>query len=101
MEGLRIWVVNICTTVFFITAVEMILPDNNLKKYAKFVLGLILMTVIINPLVKFLNQGSEITTFIDKTCSVMEDQFPHDNKDLREKSINNTLEVFKMNLEKT
>jgi stage III sporulation protein AF len=101
VEGLRIWVVNICTTVFFITAVEMILPDNNLKKYAKFVLGLILMTVIINPLVKFLNQGSEITTFIDKTCSVMEDQFPHDNKDLREKSINNTLEVFKMNLEKT
>lgn len=101
METLRTWVINICTTVFFITAVEMILPDNNLKKYAKFVLGLILMTVIINPLVKFLNQGSEITTFIDKTCSVMEDQFPHDNKDLREKSINNTLEVFKMNLEKT
>lgn len=100
VEALRVWVINICTTVFFITAVEMILPDNNLKKYSRFVLGLILMTVIINPLVKFLNQGSEITAFIDKTYSSLEEQYPLDNSDLREKNIKDTLDVFKMNLEK-
>lgn len=101
METLRTWVINICTTVFFITAVEMILPDNNLKKYSRFVLGLILMTVIINPLVKFLNKGSEITAFIDKTYSALEEQYPQDNSDLKEKNIVDTLDVFKMNLEKT
>ncbi|NLM35721.1 MAG: stage III sporulation protein AF [Clostridiales bacterium] len=101
MEALRTWVINVCTTVFFITAVEMILPDNNLKKYCRFVLGLILMTVIINPLVKFLNQGSDITTFIDKTYTSIEEQYLHDNSNLREQNIKNTLDVFKMNLEKT
>jgi len=101
LEALRTWIINVCTTVFFITAVEMILPDNNLKKYCKFVLGLILMTVILNPLVKFLNQGSEITTFIDNTYSNLIEQYPQDNSDLREKNIQETLQVFKMNLEKT
>nr|WP_307897887.1 stage III sporulation protein AF [Clostridium botulinum] len=32
----------------------MILPNNSIKKYAKFVLGLILITVVINPIIKYL-----------------------------------------------
>ena len=39
---LRNWIISICTAVIFITAVEMIMPNNSFKKYAKFVLGLIL-----------------------------------------------------------
>lgn len=54
IETLRAWIVNISTVVLFITAVEMLLPDNSLKKYSKFVLGLILITVLINPLIKYL-----------------------------------------------
>ena len=49
IEGLKVWITSICTAIFFITAVEMILPDDSLKKYAKFVLGLILITVVISP----------------------------------------------------
>jgi stage III sporulation protein AF len=100
VEALRGWIINICTTVFFITAVEMILPDNNLKKYAKFVLGLILMTVIINPLVRFLNQGSEITAFMNNAAISVESQIQDNSKSLKESSIKDTLDVFKLNLEK-
>lgn len=100
MDALRSWIINICTTVFFITAVEMLLPNNNLKKYSKFVLGLILMTVIINPLVKFLNKGTEVTTFINKTTSTVEQFNKTDDAKLKEKNISDTLNVFKTNLEK-
>lgn len=100
MDALRGWIINICTTVFFITAVEMILPDNTLKKYSKFVLGLILMTVIINPLVKLLNQGSEITAFMSNAAVSVESQYINDGKSIKESSIRDTLNVFKMNLEK-
>lgn len=99
MDALRSWIINICTTVFFITAVEMILPNNNLKKYSKFVLGLILMTVIINPLVKFLNKGTDVTTFINKTESSVEQLYNTDDTKYKENSINDTLNVFKTNLE--
>ncbi|MCD3297735.1 stage III sporulation protein AF, partial [Clostridium botulinum] len=49
IQSIRQWVISIATAIFFITAVEMILPNNSIKKYAKFVLGLILITVVINP----------------------------------------------------
>lgn len=100
MEALRGWIINICTTVFFITAIEMLLPSNAFKKYSKFVLGLILMTVIINPLVKFINNGADISTFISKSASIMEQQTTIDNtEEYKQKSINDTLSVFKNNLE--
>ncbi|WP_163194744.1 stage III sporulation protein AF [Clostridium thermarum] len=100
MDALRNWIIDICTTVFFITAVEMILPDNNLKKYCKFVLGLILMTVIINPLVKFLNEGSDITAFVNNAAVSVENQIEDSTKSSRESSLKDTLYVFKLNLEK-
>lgn len=99
MDALRGWIVSVCTTVFFITAVEMLLPDNSLKKYSKFVLGLILMTVIINPLVRLLNQGAEITAFMNDAAISVEKQFSNSDSRLKENSIRDTLNVFKMNLE--
>lgn len=58
LENLRGWVINICTAVFFITAVEMIMPSNSFKKYSKFVLGLILIVTIMNPIVKALGSSN-------------------------------------------
>ncbi|WML35311.1 stage III sporulation protein AF [Clostridium sp. OS1-26] len=63
LQALREWLIGICTAVFFITAVEIILPDNSLKKYAKFVLGLILITVFINPLIKVFDRNFDINTY--------------------------------------
>jgi stage III sporulation protein AF len=101
MELFKGWIINICTALFFITAVEMILPDNNMKKYVKFVLGLILMTVILNPLVKFLNHGVSISTYITASSNSIEKHFQEDNtRNYREENINETLKVFKQNLEK-
>lgn len=100
LQSLREWLINICTAVFFITAVELILPDNSMKKYAKFVLGLILITVFMNPIIKLFNKNFDINTYttaaienFDKKKSV--DEFGK----YKEKNINNTIEVFKSNLQ--
>jgi stage III sporulation protein AF len=95
------WIVNICTAVFFITAVEMILPDNSMKKYAKFVLGLILITVLINPLVVLLNDGNTVNTFLNRSIGVIAStESSVKGANYREKSMEATLQVFKTNLEK-
>ncbi|MGL4569697.1 MAG: stage III sporulation protein AF [Clostridium sp.] len=52
MEFLKSFVITLVTTMIFITAVELIAPDNSMKKYLKFVLGLILIVVILNPILK-------------------------------------------------
>ena len=62
MELIKEFVVTLVTTLIFITAVEIIGPDNSMKKYLKFVMGLILISVIINPVIKFLTNGESIIT---------------------------------------
>jgi stage III sporulation protein AF len=101
MSELRGWVINICTAVFFITAVEMLLPNNNMKKYVKFVLGLILITVIINPLVIFLNKGQDINTFINSSTTYMDglESKANEATKYKDSSIDDTLNEFKKNIE--
>jgi stage III sporulation protein AF len=100
IELLKVWVTNITIAVFFITAVEMILPDNNMKKYAKFVLGLILIVVIINPLMKILDKNFDLYSYSNKAISYMESSSPAtDIKKYKDINIIKTSDNFKNNLE--
>ena len=100
IEGLKIWVTNITIAIFFITAVEMILPDNNLKRYAKFVLGLMLIVVIINPIIKIFDNGFDLYSYSNKAISYMESgAVDIDTKKYKDINIQKTSENFKKNLE--
>lgn len=59
MEYLKQWIISISAILILITAVEMIFPENSLKKYGKFVFGIILTIVIIKPVLSFLAGGQE------------------------------------------
>jgi len=101
IDVLKVWVTNITIAIFFITAVEMILPDNNMKKYAKFVLGLILIVVIINPLIKIFNKDFNFNSYTSKATSLMEKStVVTDIQKYKDINILNTTDNFKVNLEK-
>lgn len=102
IQSLKAWIITICTAVFFITAVEIILPNNSLKKYAKFVLGLILITVFINPIIKLFDKNFDINTYTSNAAQCIDNnngKFNDDFNKYKEKSINSTLEAFKLNLQ--
>lgn len=93
MELIKNFVITLVTTLIFITAVELIGPDNSMKKYLKFVLGLILLAVILNPILSFFKDGeSVITNAIDKYEKEVsgfveeKDEVEVDNKAIREES---------------
>ncbi|MDT8716584.1 stage III sporulation protein AF [Clostridium sp. 19966] len=97
MESMRGWIINICTAVFFITAVEMIMPNNNFKKYSKFVLGLILIVVIMNPLIKMLGNNN-MDTYINQGINSLystSNNLTEDNN-----STQSTVDTFEENLKK-
>jgi stage III sporulation protein AF len=101
IEVLKVWVTNITIAVFFITAVEMILPDNNMKKYAKFVLGLMLIVVIINPVIKIFDKNFDLYSYSNKAVSYMESSTSAtDIKKYKDINIIKTSDNFKNNLEK-
>jgi|SRR3712207_2993375 len=100
IQLVKSWIVEISTVVLFITAVEMLLPNNSLKKYSKFVLGLILMTVLINPLIKLFNNNFDIDAYSQSISNVMEDKSYEKNlNEYREKTVNSTIKNFQNNLD--
>ena len=98
---LRQWVINVCISAFFITAIEIILPDNSLKKYAKFVLGLILIVVISNPLISlFSKDTSNIKEAILSNVNSLDDLTESKKSDeYKKKNIELTLKNFETNVQ--
>ena len=95
MDLFKNFVITLITVMIFISAVELILPDNSLKKYIKFVMGLILTAVILNPIISFVEGGeSKITSSISKYIKKSEIQVNEREKDnfkINEKSFNDNL----------
>lgn len=96
MEILKEFVVTLVSTLVLITAVEIILPDNSMKKYSKFILGAMLIGVILNPIIKFFSNGEEnIENTIKQYSSVnfQQTQKEQNNKEIQKQS-------FKENISK-
>lgn len=59
IETLKNIVITLVTMLIFISAVELIVPDNKMKKYIKFILGLILISTILNPIINLISSGEK------------------------------------------
>jgi stage III sporulation protein AF len=99
IDSIKNWIINITTAVFFITAVEMLLPNNNLKKYAKFVLGLILITVLIAPIIKMFDRNYDISAYESKAENYFDSQTYENNaNNYVDENEKNTLNAFELNV---
>lgn len=101
MEILKDWVSDICVTILFMTAIELVLPENSIKRYAKFVLGLIFIVVVINPIINFVNQDNNLykdiavnENYIDKFDDYLKNNF----EEYSERARKTTLESFEENI---
>lgn len=59
IETLKNIVITLVTMLIFISAVELVSPNNKMKKYIKFILGLLLVTVILNPILELVSNGEK------------------------------------------
>ena len=99
MSFLKEYSVTILSAVIFITLVLMILPDNSMKKYAKFLLGLILISVFIGPIYGIFNKSIDVFSYQSK----LDYYFEKPGKSYTEyedESIKNTEKAFRENLNK-
>lgn len=102
IDFLKPWIINISTTIIFMTAVEMMLPNNKMKKYVKFVLGLVLIAVLINPIVNIFGKNRNISTYSQSISKYFdENAYEANYEKYKDINKNNTLNSFKQNLIKT
>ena len=98
MGYIKNFIVTLVTTIIFITAIEIISPDKPIKKYIKFVLNLILVSVLLSPIVYLFTKGEgEIIDTIEKY-----EQYFYDGVDTSSSNLitDERQEAFKENLNK-
>lgn len=94
------WVTTICVAVIFITAVELILPSDKFKKYVQFVMGIILIAVIINPIVKLVNSNEDVSSYISQASKYINNSVVETNvENYKKNNKEDTMNTFKLNIE--
>lgn len=96
MEHISKFIITIVTTMIFMSAVEIIAPDNSMKKYIKFVLGLILISIMINPIVYLFTKGEQeivatIKNYENSITDGVENTISDDSADDREVAFKDNL----------
>lgn len=96
MEEIKGFVITLVSMLILMTAIELIAPDNSMKKYLKFVLGLILITVMLSPIISVFSKGEEdISLEIQRYLDINENKSIETSKNYS----NNGESAFKRNLE--
>lgn len=96
MAKLITFVTTLVSMLILMTAVELIAPDNSMKKYLRFILGLILISVMLTPIISILTNGEEeLIVNLKKYVNNYEAVY---DKDTIEKGNEKSEALFKENL---
>ncbi|MDF1997099.1 stage III sporulation protein AF [Peribacillus frigoritolerans] len=91
MSFLAGWVSNIIIFVLLATVIDMLLPNSALQKYAKMVIGLLLIAIIITPILGLFNK--DFDDILNAATSEFEDQ--------KKKDLGNLTEMKKKEIQAT
>lgn len=95
---LKNWIISIVTVVIFMALIDLILPSNSLKKYAKLSTGLIVIIIILTPIFKIFYSGTSIENYVSSYITKYEKSESSDNFIKNDDFNNQTIRVFKENL---
>jgi stage III sporulation protein AF len=98
--ALENWIISIVVIVMFLSLVDLVLPKNSLKKYAKLVMGLIVIIIIITPIFNLFNSKTDINKLINDYTVKYDTKSTQNIKETNEQLNNETINVFKDNLKK-
>lgn len=96
---IKSWITQVLVTVIFMVLVDMILPNNNFKKYAKLATGLIVMITIITPVFKLFDRKIDVEETISNYITEFQDKESNIDRNKIEQEMNKkTVETYKEKL---
>jgi stage III sporulation protein AF len=88
VDYLSSWISNIILFIFLAVIVDMLLPNSTLQKYAKMVIGLLLITIILTPIMKLFSE--DVDAWLKQLPIVTENE---------EKKLENLIEMKKKEIQ--
>lgn len=96
---LKEWITNIVVLIIFLSLVELILPDNSMRKYVRFVIGIIVIINILVPVFKLFDRRFSLEESISTYEKKYESYFENKNSiDMQSKMQEATINEYKNNL---
>lgn len=99
MSFIREWVISIVSVIIIVVFLDILLPKGNMKKYANFVLGLIVMIIILKPIINVLNSSGDFNLeLINSSYHFDKSQLAAEVKRIEESNVEGIVEVYKRKL---
>lgn len=87
MEFMKSWITNITVVIIFTMLLDILMPNNDLKKFAKVIMGLLIILVVIQPFLLIKNVGYQFQSTMAQTTAYIDNSTGE----------NNSVEVFQNN----
>ncbi|SKA81958.1 stage III sporulation protein AF [Caloramator quimbayensis] len=102
LEFLKSYILSVTVIVLFLAFIDIILPENSIKKYARFVTGLIVIVTILSPVFKIFDRKNDIETYILSYQNEYNTVFTNSNQiDVQRKVKLQTEQIFKEKLKES
>lgn len=98
MEFMRSWITNITVVIIFTMLMEILIPNNNMKKFSKVIMGLLIILVIVKPFLLLKGLGEEFQTTIAETAAYIDNSDRNGNQDVEVFQNNTALNIYKQKL---
>lgn len=99
LENVKSWIIDIVVIVCFSVIIDMVLPKGNIKKYAKFIMGIIIIVVIISPIINIFKQPLDLDGHLDTISHQLDGkEIKFNAKNYEQRQMENAVELFKRRL---
>ncbi len=100
IEVIRNWIVNLVVVILLSVLVDIILPNGSMRKYAKFVLGILIIFVVISPIIAAFQKGFSLEEEIFRnTHSLDMDDLKFQAQMIEDKYQDTILNLYKKKLQ--
>lgn len=100
LEAFSAYIKNIAVFTLFAAFAELLIPENNFKKYLSFVMGMLLLTAILKPMFSIFQRGNDIELqTMQKMVSVWAEEYYVENGIQQQWSDEMIIDVYKKELE--
>lgn len=99
MSWLKEWIRNIVVLVLFAGFMELLLPSNNMKRFVQVIVGLFVLTTLLEPFAMLLNKVKEGPSFdLPAVADYRTGQVIESGKELAERQQTKVLEEYRRNV---
>lgn len=98
MEFMKSWITNITIVIIFIMLLDMLMPNNGMKRFIKVIMGLLIILVIVKPFLTLKNFEYQFQSTMAQAEAYIESSNKDNKTNLQAFQNNTALDIYKQKL---